>query len=282
MPTKPFAAFAKNVTSQFGEDGILEELFKRLGTTTKLCVEFGAWDGKHFSNTWKLWHEEGWSAILIESVHERVEALNKDLVNYPKVKAVEGFVKPRGPQSLDAMLPPLIGDQVVDLMSIDIDSDDGVIFAELETYQPRVAIVEYNPTIPPSLELMQEEGEYFGSSAKALDMIAKKKGYTLVAMTTTNCFFVKNSEVSKLQLETIPTLEDLFLYEHLTYIVSSYAGKLFTTRKPLYFHPLHLMAAKNFPRVKGNHGLLPIRHLNLETIPTLLWQKLKEKFSTKS
>ncbi|CAN0123266.1 unnamed protein product [Heterosigma akashiwo] len=35
-------------------------------TMNKWCVEFGAWDGKHLSNTWSLINEHGWSSVQIE------------------------------------------------------------------------------------------------------------------------------------------------------------------------------------------------------------------------
>lgn len=273
----PFAAYKKNVTSQFGEDGIIEEIFARIGTTTKLCVEFGAWDGKHCSNTWKLWHEEGWGAVLIESLESRVDRLKQDLVEYPKVIPHVAFVKPEGPQSLDAMLPALIGSQTVDLMSIDIDSDDGRIFEALKTYLPRVAIVEYNPTIPPHLSLIQEEGEYFGTSAKALVDIGRKKGYTLVAMTTTNCFFVKDEELPKLKLEAVPSLEELFIYDSLTCVISSFGGSLLTTRIPLYSKPDRLTPMESVPRFTGDVALIPLLHFKTEPFSKVLYQKVMGK-----
>jgi hypothetical protein len=47
----------ENVYSQFGEDSILKAIFERIPTNqngVRTCVEFGAWDGLHFSNTAKL------------------------------------------------------------------------------------------------------------------------------------------------------------------------------------------------------------------------------------
>jgi hypothetical protein len=38
------------VTSQDGEDGIIEHVFSRIPPVSRVCVEFGAWDGKHLSN----------------------------------------------------------------------------------------------------------------------------------------------------------------------------------------------------------------------------------------
>ena len=54
-------AHAANVTSQSGEDGIIERIFQVLparrspdALADNWCVEFGAWDGLHLSNTWAL------------------------------------------------------------------------------------------------------------------------------------------------------------------------------------------------------------------------------------
>lgn len=277
-PMNPFAAYKHDVTSQFGEDGIIEELFKRIGVTTKLCIEFGAWDGKHLSNTWNLWHEKGWAAVLIEAREGRVEQLKQDLgTEFPKVKPFVSFVKARGPQSLDELLPALIGKEVPDLISIDIDSDDGAIFEALETYLPRLVVIEYNPTIPPQLSIRQKEGEYFGTSAKALVEIAEKKGYTLVAVTVTNCFFVKNEEVPKLGLTALPTLEELFIYDSLTYVISSFGGSLLTTSIPMYAKHSSLLPVSKVPSFISSAPLIPVVHFKVAPFSVLAWQKLKHK-----
>ena len=35
----------RNVTSQAGEDGLIQRIFSMIGAANKWCVEFGAWDG---------------------------------------------------------------------------------------------------------------------------------------------------------------------------------------------------------------------------------------------
>ena len=47
--------YKKNFYSQSGEDGIINEILKRLdlySRKNKWCCEFGAWDGKQSSNTY--------------------------------------------------------------------------------------------------------------------------------------------------------------------------------------------------------------------------------------
>lgn len=65
MPNLSLNTYAVDTYSQFGEDGILKEVFKRLKVDDPWCVEFGAWDGVAFSNTRSL-IEKGWNAVLIE------------------------------------------------------------------------------------------------------------------------------------------------------------------------------------------------------------------------
>ena len=48
-----FNKFKKNIYSQNGEDGILQELLKKLNLEKNgWCCEFGAWDGIYLCNTY--------------------------------------------------------------------------------------------------------------------------------------------------------------------------------------------------------------------------------------
>ena len=65
---KPFDGQRKNIYSQNGEDGVISSILAQIGTNSPencWCVEFGAWDGKHLSNTFAL-VERGWNAVYIE------------------------------------------------------------------------------------------------------------------------------------------------------------------------------------------------------------------------
>lgn len=228
------ANFRKVVTSQWGEDGIIEEIFRRIGTENEFCVEFGAWDGKHLSNSWDLWHNKGWSAILIEGDRERCDALAQSLRDFPKAKAHHAYVAAEGENSLDHILTRLGAPPRLDLLSIDIDSDDYYVFESLRSFTPRLVVVEYNPTVPPETDLVQARGEYFGASARALVRLARGKGYKLVCCTETNCFFVLDADFARLGIPE-PSLEEVFPREHLTYVITSQAGRAYLSRRnPTY------------------------------------------------
>ena len=71
---KFYNTYKKQKYSQHGEDGILEELLKRLNITNGWVCEFGAWDGKHLSNTFNL-IEQGANSVLIEGDSTRYSDL---------------------------------------------------------------------------------------------------------------------------------------------------------------------------------------------------------------
>lgn len=73
--------FRKTIHSQFGEDGIIEKIFEIIGTTSKVCVEFGAWDGFFLSNTAALWTKD-WKGVLIEAEQNKFLALLDNVRNY--------------------------------------------------------------------------------------------------------------------------------------------------------------------------------------------------------
>lgn len=232
IKNNPLAYYRRNSTTQWGEDGIISEIFKRIGISEKLCIEFGAWDGKHYSNTWSLWHEENWSALLIEGDEKKCAELKKTTAEFKKVIPYCAYVMPKGENSLDSIIKKTFPNITVDLLSIDIDGDDYYIFESLEI-SPRVVIIEHNPTIPPGNIVIQDKGQYFGASAQAIINLGHKKNYALVALTETNVLFVHKSEFSKLQIDE-PVLSDIFIDTNLTYIMTAYDGTPVLSRLPTY------------------------------------------------
>jgi putative sugar O-methyltransferase len=233
VTAKPrLADHAANVYSQFGEDGILARIFELIGTGAKACVEFGAWDGFHLSNTANLWAKQGWKAVLIEADAERHAQLLANTNGYD-CHCICARVEPSGANTLEAILQRAAPGLEIDLLSIDVDGDDYFVLASLDAIAPRVIVCEYNPTIPPHLDLVPKPGNYFGSSALALVRVAEQKGYRLVAVTDTNCFFVRAADFAKFAAyET--SLPEIAVTRHLTYLMTGYAGDYVLSREPTY------------------------------------------------
>jgi hypothetical protein len=221
-----------NVYSQNGEDGIVEKIFSIIGTTAKVSVEFGAWDGFHFSNTANLWAKQGWKGILIELDPARFKQLVENTRKH-NCHCVEAKVESVGENTLENILKRESISGPIDLLSIDVDGDDYHILQSLGKLRPRVIICEYNPTIPPLMDLVAEPGNYFGCSPFSLVKLAEQKAYKLVAVTLCNCLFVREEDFSRFaDYET--SLPRIALTKHLTYLISGYAGDYVLSREPSY------------------------------------------------
>jgi hypothetical protein len=185
-------ASRRTVTSQWGEDGLLEYIFQIIGARNKWCVEFGAWDGKHLSNTWNLIENDQWRGVLIEGDGERAGRLRDTFTRPDQHHYIHAFVGWDGPNRLDALLARTGIPADFDLLSIDVDGVDWHIFNGMTAYQPRVVVVEYNPAIPNSVSFVQAaSGEVSqGASLRALRDLARGKGYELIFTTETNAIFV--------------------------------------------------------------------------------------------
>ena len=237
-----------NVTSQFGEDAYIYEIFNKIGDGSKVCVEFGAWDGKFHSNTWDLWANKDWTALLIEGDREKFPSLRESVASFSKVSTINEFVRAEGSSSLDAILDRWKEGVQIDLLSIDIDGDDYHVWKALLKYRPRVVIIEFNPTIPPEIDLVQKKGEYFGSSAGALARLAHEKMYKLFSVTDTNCIFVTNEEFSSLHIEE-PNINSIFSRKYLSNIINSYDGRMYLNRNPVYSHQIKNVSSSLLSRM---------------------------------
>lgn len=233
MKNKTLNEFKENVFSQYGEDGIIREILRRLRITQGICVEFGAWDGVLLANTALLWAKGGWKGILIEAAKEKFETL-KDVVSEYDCIPLNDFVTPQGPSSLESILRRenvLLDD--VKVLSVDIDGNEYHILKGISVLRPPLIIAEYNPTIPPEIQVISKEDAFFGSSAKALTGLMEEKGYMLVAMTTSNCFFVDKKFVD-LFIDLDTSLESLFDRTCLTYLITGYKGAYAFSQSPAY------------------------------------------------
>lgn len=182
----------RNITSQFGEDGIIETVLKLIGDGSKWCVEFGAWDGKLYSNTWNLINNYGWCGVLIEGDRKRYRELLARYSDNPRIICVNRFIQFQGLDSIDNILGRTPIPKSFDLLSIDIDGNDYYIWDSMSAYNPRVVVIEYNPSIPDDIEFIQPKDFKVnqGSSILSLTKLAQQKGYELIAATDGNLIFV--------------------------------------------------------------------------------------------
>jgi len=212
------SAHHSNQTSQCGEDGIIEAIFRHLGIEKGTAVEFGAWDGERHANTFAL-VRRGWRVALIEGNEGRFQALRQKTQDNPNVVAVKAWVRPTGEYSLDSILDRASVHDI-DFLSVDIDGDDYHVLASLER-KPKVVCVEINPSVPPPVALIGRQGTAEGSSITAFDTLMRGRGYSLVHTTTLNAFFVRQ-DIAERFVRVTPA--DSFDYRHARFVISFYDG----------------------------------------------------------
>lgn len=187
------------VYSQHDEDGIFEEIFRRVGTTDRTFIEFGVGDGYENCSLYPLllnW-SGAWidaSALCCQESRRRLDFL----IQENRLKIKHDFVTMENIEKLFAELGVA---HEADFLSIDIDSNDYWIWQAIRSYRPRVVAIEYNAsfgptapvTIPYNGRRMWDLSNYYGASLKALEILGREKGYSLVGCNYTGvtAFFVR-------------------------------------------------------------------------------------------
>tara|TARA_B100001540_G_C15674403_1_gene581685 strand:+ start:135 stop:986 length:852 start_codon:yes stop_codon:yes gene_type:complete len=189
--------FGFKVYSQADEDGIIEEIFNRIGVSNKKFIEFGVQDGTECNTTYLL--KSGWSGIWVDmSTNEN--KLKLEFKNYLNEKLK--FIKKKlTKNNVNEILNNNISnDEEIDLLSIDIGVNNYHILSEINI-NPRVIVTEYNAKLRDKIEWIADYNEdkiwsgddYFGASINSYKIMLEKKGYLLVGcnITGVNAFFVK-------------------------------------------------------------------------------------------
>jgi len=175
----------KNYYSQNGEDGVLEYILDKIQNKNKWCVEFGAWDGIHLSNTYHFISKLGYHGVLIEGVKGRYDILCANMEKFGSI-CINKFVNYEGLDTLDLILSETPIPIDFDLLSIDIDGNDYYVWEALNNYKPKVVIIEINIRNKPNQNIINKKDSSYrhgvsGTSILPLTKLAEKKGYTLVA-----------------------------------------------------------------------------------------------------
>ena len=183
------------VFSQSKEDGAIEAVFDRVGTTDKIYVEFGVGDCTE-CNSRNLRENKGWDihrSLLLDGGFENAE------INLHKATFF--------PDNILGLFAEFGVPRHFDFLSVDTDSYD---FFMLETileagYSPRAVMVEYNAnfeiTEAKSI-LPPEKGDpwqfwagdtYMGMSLLAAKLLLQRFHYSIVWCNVVNCLAVLDS-----------------------------------------------------------------------------------------
>lgn len=205
-----YEKYKNNVYSQNGEDGIVEELFKRLNINTGWVCEFGAWDGIHLSNTFNL-IKKGFNGVLIESNKQKYKDLIKTADKYSNITPINSMV---GYLEKDTLLDNILKKTDIpkdfDLLSIDVDSCDYFIWDSLTQYNPKIVIIEINSSVDPYNEdwiYTPNHKHYTTTAFRPMYNLGLSKGYRFV-LHTGNMIFARNDLFEQLDISYIDPLEN--------------------------------------------------------------------------
>jgi FkbM family methyltransferase len=219
------SAAERSVYSQFGEDGVIEDLALRTGCVHTF-VEFGAGDGTECNSRYA--REHGWRVAAFDGDPADEELVTKTFVtaeNAAGLLATTGLADELG------------------VLSIDVDGNDyWILRSLLEMSKPSIVVVEYNATLGPVEPLAVvyraqrrwDHTNYFGASLQAYAVLGAQFGYSLVGCGRegVNAYFVRTDLLPRANLEAVPVPT---AYRPPTYGIvgplGAFAGHLPTTRR---------------------------------------------------
>ena len=198
---KRLSKYGFKVHSQADEDGFIHEIYRRIGYRDKIFIEIGVSNGLECNTLFLL--RQGWRGVWVDSdpdyCMEIRTRFNKEL-NSGDLVLKEIFINLENTRSV---FDESFDTQIIDLLSIDVDSNDYYLCQSLlKLCRPRVVVLEYNATFPPPIEWEVEYfvdrrwngTDHYGASLKSYELMMRRSGYLLVGcnMSGVNAFFVRD------------------------------------------------------------------------------------------
>lgn len=193
--------YENQVFSQNGEDGIISEIYKRIGTASRVFLEIGVGDGLENNTTFLL--QQGWKGIWIDGNQKSINFIKRHFQNVIQKGMLTMIGDLARQDNIVEILSKLDIPVDVDLLSLDIDRNTYFVLAPILSFlHPRVLVVEYNALYPPDIiwsveydsEKIWNRSSYSGASLGAYVALTSEYGYSLVGcdICGVNAFFVRN------------------------------------------------------------------------------------------
>jgi hypothetical protein len=202
-PENP-ALFGRKIYSQTDEDGIIEEIFKRV-PNQKTFLEIGIQTGVECNTLYLLL--KGWKGTWVEGSAKYCKAMTQNLGGNSfkdKLEIVNSFVDRDNVVEIFKNANNFLHVDEIDFFSLDIDGNDYYIMEELlkNAICPKVVCVEYNAKFRPPDKfkvkydptLVWDGTDYLGCSLQEYAALFSRFNYTLVSCNIPgiNAFFVRN------------------------------------------------------------------------------------------
>tara|TARA_Y100000588_G_C14170418_1_gene888867 strand:- start:435 stop:1298 length:864 start_codon:yes stop_codon:yes gene_type:complete len=237
--------YSFSIYSQNLEDGIINEIFKRLKISTPTFVEFGVSPTEN--NTLNLLLNEGkgvWVDATLKKYKTQLSPVKNlhiidkwitknNIINI--IKEAQSFLN-------------ILDSNDIDMISMDLDGNDYYFIKTIlkSGVTPKLFCLEYNAKFPPKQKIcikyninnVWEQDDYMGCSLQSYIELLKKFNYTLITCDIygINSFFIRNDLV-----ENFHIYNPEILYQPPRYFLSpSYKGHNSTLK-----HLLNLSSTNN-------------------------------------
>jgi len=221
---KRLLCYQSQVCSQNSEDGIIHEIFNRIGTTNKIFAEVGIGNGCENNTAFLM--SQGWTGSWIDGDSGFLQTLKSRIdITTDCLKYIVSFATR---ENISSLFEQLDVPAEFDLLSLDIDQNTYYAWEGLGNYRPRVVVIEYNAAIPSDINWKVnydpnrawDGSQNFGASLKAFEILGRKLGYSLVGCDFfgVNAFFVRDDLVAGMFAEPFTSENH---YEPPRYAISS-------------------------------------------------------------
>lgn len=205
LPVRPLAFYSESAFSQNGEDGVIAEIFRRLGRRPETFVEVGGGDGRENNSIALLLG--GARGMWVEAdprCAEGIRRLHAQAIAEKRLVLCERRVTA---ETVDEILRSNATPHDLDMLSIDIDGNDYWIWKAVSSVRPKLVVMEYNAGLGSSLSWVMKydpafvwsgKDGYYGASLAALEKLGREKGYVLIGadFLGINAFFLRQDLLS--------------------------------------------------------------------------------------
>lgn len=201
---KRLERFGGKTYSQNDEDGILAEIFRRIGAPHRTFVEFGCGDGMENNTVCLL--AQGWRGLWMDGGDDnagRITGAYRPLISAGILQFRQAMIHR---DNIDSLIASAGLGPEIDLLSIDLDGNDYYLWEAIACVSPRVVVAEYNGKFLPNhdwgtiydADYMWDGTDLMGCSLARLNGLARRKGYQLVGcnLSGSNAFFVRDDLAS--------------------------------------------------------------------------------------
>lgn len=198
----PISAAEFRIFSQWGDDGIIQYLIRRIPNLPQTFIEFGVEDYTE-ANTRFLLQNNNWKGLIIDGSAANIARVRSDRLYWAhELTAIARFVSA---ENINALITEAGFSGSLGILHIDIDGVDYWVWRAIDAVDPEIVIVEYNSvfgaeraiTVPYDASFQRHIAHhsrlYYGASLAAFGLLAESRGMIFVGCNSAgnNAYFIK-------------------------------------------------------------------------------------------